>query len=196
MSYDSASDTALAAQAYQRALAIAQQNRTRLNTQFGLRGDAGHEGEMDNTAAGQLGSIYQGNLQSVEAEEGAVASDRRRGFTGGGLGAKAQASAHRIALNRQAGMFSDATSNLGANTQEQELAGQDYEAQKANIGNRSAFDLAQTLASNPVLGSPPLPAAAATAPANNPVQIKQGIATLKKKPAPVTLAQALKNAGW
>lgn len=152
MAYDSATDTALAGQAYKRALAIAQQNRTNLQTSFGLNSD----GSMDNSAAGQLGSIYQGNLASTQDEHNAELADARKGFGAGagGLGGKATASAHQIALQRQALGFQNANQQLGQNTQEQLLAGQDYENAKSNIGTQSAFDTAQTLAANPVLADP------------------------------------------
>jgi hypothetical protein len=109
---------------------------------------------MDSSAAGQLGSIYQGNLSSVQGEQQAETADRRRGFgVTGGLGGKATAAARRIAMNRQAGMLKDATGQLGQNTQEQQLAGQDYQDQLGVIGKKSAYDLAQTLIADPIYGN-------------------------------------------
>lgn len=168
MAYDSATDTALAGQAYQRALAIAAQKRSRLDSQFGLNAD----GSMDNTAAGQLGSIYQGNLQSVNDEHSAELADRRRGFGGtGGLAGKATAAADRVAQQRQAYGLQDAAQQLGGVTQDEQFAGQDYQDNLSNIGKRSTFDLAQTLAANPVLGPAPTSPVAPINPARplNPV---------------------------
>lgn len=188
MAYDSASDTALAGQAYKRALAISQQNRDRLNQSFGLNSN----GSLDNTEAGHLGSIYQGNLGSVQDEEGAILGDARKGFgaNAGGLGARARTSAHQIALQRQALNFQGANQQLGANTQEQQLEGQDYEDAKSTIGSKSAFDLAQTLVANPVYGAP------AATPFSNPAgPLDPAIAAAQRKAlaANPRAAQVAKN---
>lgn len=151
--YDSATDTALAGQAYQRAVNISNQNRARLNQQFGLNAD----GSMDTTAAGQLGSIYQDNLSSVTNEHQAETADRRRGFAGGGLGGKAQAAAHSSSLTRQALDFQGASAQLGQNTQERQQADYDWQNDQGTIASKSAFDLANTLADNPVYGDLPAP---------------------------------------
>lgn len=153
MAYDSATATAMAGQAYQRALATAQQKRDSLNAGFGLNAD----GSMDNTAAGQLGSIYQGNLASVNADQQAELADQRRGFGAGvgGLGGKAHAAAYQFGLNKQAANFANANRQLGGVTQEEQAAGQQYQSDLSNIGTSSAFDLAQTLAANPVYGQAP-----------------------------------------
>lgn len=171
MAYDSASDTALASQAYQRAVAISKQNRSRLNQSFGLNAD----GSMDNSAAGQLGSIYQGNLASVNTEHNAELADKSKGFGTGGLGGKATAAADQAAQQRQALGFQDAATQLGANTQEQDQAAQDYQGQLGIIGSKSAFDLAQTLAANPVLGTP------ATNPINPAQPLDPAIAAAQRK---------------
>lgn len=168
MAYDSATDTALAGQAYQRALVTSQQNRTRLNSQFGLNAD----GSLDTSAAGELGSIYQGNLASENATHNAELSDASRGFGSsiggvGGLAGKATAAARANALNTQAENFANANSQLGANSQEQATEGQDYQNALGIVGSKSAFDLAQTLAANPVLG--PDATAAGTPAAPTPV---------------------------
>lgn len=188
MTYDSATDIALAGQAYKRALAISQQNRDRLNQSFGLNAD----GSMDNSAAGQLGSIYQGNLGSVNDEHSAELSDARKGFgaSAGGLGGKATAAAERMGLQRQALNFQGANQQLGANTQEQQLEGQDYEDAKSTIGSKSAFDLAQTLVANPVYGAP------AATPFSNPAgPLDPAIAAAQRKAlaANPRAAQVAKN---
>jgi hypothetical protein len=147
MAYDSATDTGLASQAYQRALAAAAQRRTQLDTQFGLNAD----GTMNTSAAGQLGSIYQGNLGSVMQEHQAEVADRRRGFKGtGGLAGKATAAADRSAQATQALGLRDATSQLSGVTADEQAATQQNVDDLATIRSKSAFDLAQTLADNPI----------------------------------------------
>lgn len=149
MAYDSATDTALANQAYERALATAAQQRSRLDVQFGLNAD----GSMDTSAAGQLGSIYQNNLNSVNQEHQAEVADHRRGFTGG-LGHKATAAADRGAQTTQALGLRDATDQLGQVAQDEQAAGQQHTNDLGNIGLKSAYDLAQTLAANPIEATP------------------------------------------
>lgn len=191
MAYDSATDTALAGQAYKRALAVAQQNRDRLNSSFGLNAD----GSLDNSAAGQLGSIYQDNLGSVMDDHTAELSDARRGFGAGtgGLGGKATAAADRTAQQRQAVNLRGAAQQLGANTQDTEFAKQDYENAKSTIGSKSTYDLAQTLAANPIYGAAPTPA---PAPFSNPAKpLDPAIAAAQRKAlaANPRAAQVAKN---
>lgn len=187
MAYDSATDTALAAQAYQRALATAAQRRSQLNTQFGLNAD----GSQDNSAAGQLGSIYQGNLASAMQDHQAETADRRRGFGGlGGLAGKATAAADQSAQQRQALGLRDAATQLGGVTQDDQAAGQQYEYDKADIGSKSTFDLAQTLAANPIYGAAPPP------PVSNPSRpLDPAIAAAQRKAlaANPRAAQVAKN---
>ena len=161
MAYDSATAVVEAGNAFKRAQAIAAQKRTALLSGYGLNAD----GSMDNTAAGQLGSLYQGNLQSVNLEHQAEMADRRRGFKGtGGLAGKATAAADQAAQTNQAVNFRNANADLGANTQEGLLAEQDYRDQVGAdgtggiIGRNAAWDLAQTLAANPVQAPAPGPA--------------------------------------
>lgn len=148
MAYDSATDTALAGQAYQRALATASQQRSQLNANYGLNAD----GSMDLSSAGELGSIYQGNLGSVNQEHNAEMADRSRGFgSGPGLGHKATSAAQGNAQNVQAANFRNANQALANNQQASDFAGQDYQSSLGNIASKSAFDLAQTLAANPIV---------------------------------------------
>lgn len=151
MAYDSATDTALAGQALQRALATAAQKRDSLNRQFGLNAD----GSLDNTPAGNLGTIYQTGLAGEHNEETAATADRSRGFAGtGGLAGKAQAQARRGALDSQAQALQGADLQLAGVNQDEQGAQQQYQGDLGTIGSKSAFDLAQTLAANPVSASP------------------------------------------
>jgi hypothetical protein len=192
MAYDSATAVAEASNAYKRALAVAQQKRASIEQGYGLNDD----GTMDNTEAGHLGSIYQGNLDSVNQEHQAEVADRRRGFgIGGGLAGKNTAAADRVAQQRQALGLRSAAADLGANTQEQQLATQDYRDQVGDdglggiIGRNAAWDLAQNLIATPVLGSAPAPASPLGA-AISPVQAAANRLALKKNPR---AAQAAKN---
>jgi hypothetical protein len=175
MAYDSATAVQQASDAYKRALAVAQQRRTALNTGYGLRGDAGHEGEIDNSPAGILGSIYQTGLTGERGYESAARSDRSRGFGGtGGLAGRNRSRAREDAVQNQAVAFRDAATSLGGVTEEEQRATQDYRDQVGAdgtggiIGRNAAWDLAQTLAANPVFAPAPAPASplgVATAPA-------------------------------
>lgn len=147
MAYDSATDTALAGQAWQKALLAADQRRTALNTGYGLNAD----GSLDNTDVGHLGSIYQTGLAGEQNYEAATANDRRRGFAGsGGLAGRGRSRARQGALTSQALALREANTQLGLNTQEHDAANQQYEDDKRSIGSRSSWDLAQTLAANPI----------------------------------------------
>lgn len=147
MAYDSASATEQAGQAWKRAKLAAQQRRTALNVGYGLNSD----GSMDNSEAGHLGSIYQGNLDSVMNMEGAELADRRRGFGGsGGLAGKHQAAATLAGSQRQAVNLRDANTQLGFNTQEGLAADQQYEDDKTNIDRSARWDAAQTIVDNPI----------------------------------------------
>lgn len=147
MAYDSATDTALAGQAYKRALAIAQQKRDQLNRGYGLNAD----GSLDNTDAGHLGSIYQTGLAGEQGYEAAAAADRRRGFAGsGGLAGRGRVRARQGAIDSQASALQGAATALGGVGQEEQLAGQDYQANIGTIASKSAYDLAQTLAAQPL----------------------------------------------
>lgn len=150
MAYDSATATQMAGDAYKRAVASAQQQRASLEQGYGLNDD----GSLDGSAAGRLGSLYQGNLASVNKFAGSRLSDRRRGFGSTGLGAKESTAANQDAQDTQAVNFRNANAALGANTQAQQQAGQDYQDQLGTIGSQSAWDLAQTLAANPVQAAP------------------------------------------
>jgi hypothetical protein len=153
MAYDSAGETAKAGQAWQSALNSIAQRRAALNTGFGLNAD----GSMNNTEAGHLGSIYQGNLGSVQNDLQAQKMDRRRGFsnTRSGMGHQAQGAAEDAGSNLQARMFADANAQLGANTQEKNAADQQYENDKTNIQHNAAWDLANTVVDNPVTADVP-----------------------------------------
>lgn len=147
MAYDSASATEQAGQAWKRAKLAAQQRRTALNVGYGLNSD----GSMDNSDVGHLGSIYQGNLDSVMGMEGAELQDRRRGFGGsGGLAGKHQAAADNVGQQRQAVNLRDANTQLGQNTQEGLAADQQYEDDKTNIDKAARWDAAQTIVDNPI----------------------------------------------
>jgi hypothetical protein len=122
-----------------------------LSRQYGLNAD----GSMDTSAAGQLGSIYQDNLSSVMNEHQAEVADRRRGFSGtGGLAGKATALANQLAQQRQAVNLRDATTQLGGVTQDEQAARQQNLDDLGNITSQGNFDLAQTLAANPVQATP------------------------------------------
>lgn len=147
MTYDSATDTALAGQAYQRALATAAQRRSQLQSQYGVNAD----GSLDSSDAGRLGSVYQTGLSGEQAQESATLADRRRGFgSTAGLGGKLTARARSGALDGQARVLQGATSDLGGVSQQEQFAGQDYQNDLSSIASKSAYDLAQTLASNPI----------------------------------------------
>lgn len=147
--YDSATPTALALRALERANLTTQARRARLNTGFGLNDD----GSMN---ADTSGSIYQGNLNSVQNEQAANSADHRRGFSGpGGLGHKLGAQAHEAGLMRQSGMLKDAFGQVADTRQEEANNKGVYEDQITQIGANSAAAAAQDLIDHPIQGAPP-----------------------------------------
>lgn len=150
MAYDSATATDLALKAWQQTQTVVASKRANLLTNAGLNGDGSLDGNN------KLGSIYQGNEQAVQQDHAAEMADRARGFGGsGGLAGKATAAADRAAQLQQAGSFQQATQGLGANTQENDLAGQDYQNQLTQIRSNSAQDTADTLRTNLLYGLNP-----------------------------------------
>jgi hypothetical protein len=140
--YDSATPTALALRAYERANLQAQARRARLNQGYGLNED----GSMN---ADTSGSIYQGNLDSVDQMHGAELQDRRRGFTGtGGLANKSGARTQLAGLMRQSGMLREAFGNIADTKQDEQNNKGLYEDQLTQIRANSAQDAAETLAAN------------------------------------------------
>lgn len=144
MAYDSATPTALALRAYERANLEAQARRARLNQGYGLNDD----GTMN---ADTTGSIYQGNLGAVNQAEGAEMVDRRRGFRGvGGLAGKSQAAADNAAQMNQAGMLRDAFGNIAQTRQDEQNNKGQYEDQLTQVRANASADLARILTENPV----------------------------------------------
>lgn len=158
MAYDSATAVEEAGNAYKRALAVAQQKRNSLNAGAGLNAD----GSLDATEAGRLGSIYQTGLAGQRQYDQAASADAHKGFRGtGGLASRGRNRALAGARENQAVEFRNVAAALGANTQESQLAGQDYRDQVGAdgtggiIGRNAAWDLAQTLLANPVMADTP-----------------------------------------
>lgn len=172
--YDSATPTALALRAYERANLAAQARRARLQQGYGLN--------SNNTNLDPSGSIYQGNLESVNQEHEAEVADRARGFARtGGLAGKRTAAADQQALLRQAGMLNEAQGNIADTYQnEQDNKGQ-YEDALTQIRANSANATAQALLDNPVVV--PVPQTATTANTSYPpALIAARAAALKKNP--------------
>ena len=185
--YDSATPTALALRAYERANLQAQARRARLNQGYGLNDD----GTMNSDTSG---SIYQGNLNSVENEMAAENADRAHGFLGtGGLANRRGSRAHLAGLMTQSGMLRDAFGNIADTRQQEQDNKGAYEDTLTQIRSNSDADLAQTLAANPVQVPVSAPTPAAFNPqvaALTPAQAVAQRAALKRNPR---VAQVARN---
>lgn len=178
MAYDSATPTALALRAYERANLTAQARRARLNQGYGLT----DSGDLD--ANNRAGSIYQGNLDSVNQAENAETADRARGFGGtGGLAGKHSTQADQAAQYRQSSMLTGAFGDIADTRQtEQDNKGQ-YEDSLTQIRANSDNAYAQSLIDNPVQvpQTAPQPQNATTA-NYPPALVAARMAALKKNP--------------
>lgn len=143
--YDSATPTALALRAYERANVTAGDRRARLEQGYGLN--------ENDTSLDPTGSIYQGNLGSVNQEHSAEMADRARGFAGtGGLAGKNRTAAEQQAMQHQTGMLNDAFGNI-ADTRQEESNNKDiYEDTLTGIRANSAAATSDALTSNPISG--------------------------------------------